>query len=102
LDRRQHAVEIVDHLVVPESQHTIAMDVQNARPFLVLGGAYDMLPAIEFDDQTMGDTRKIDDVRADRHLAAKLCAIYPTVAQRMPQFLLGSCLIAPQSPRTDH
>jgi hypothetical protein len=49
-----------------------------------------MLVAVDFDDQLCLQTTEIDDVRADRDLAAKVRPVrWKTVAQVPPELLFG-------------
>ena len=52
-----------------------------------------MLAAVRLDNQAMLEAGKINDVIADRELAAKFIAFQLPRTQQTPQFLLGGCLL---------
>jgi hypothetical protein len=58
-----------------------------------------MLRAIEFDDQPLIDTAKVDDVCADLMLSSELQAQESMCSQLSPQGILGVGLLAPKSSR---
>jgi hypothetical protein len=44
-----------------------------------------MLKTVSLDDQLKPNAKKIDDIRSDRNLAAKLDRIQTTIAQKTPK-----------------
>jgi hypothetical protein len=60
-------------------------------PFLLL-----MLRAINLDDQSGVVAAEIREIAIDRHLAAELCSVNLSVAQNLPEFILGITRFAAQ------
>jgi len=73
-DFRHHAVEIPVNFVVPESQDLITATLQSAVSSCIRPdtGIEIVLTAVDFDDETRLAAFKIDNVRANRRLAAKM------------------------------
>jgi hypothetical protein len=67
----QNAVDVSSHVVIPKSQHTIAVIVE---PLVADDIAFisRVLAAINLNDKAMLPTDKISDIRADRFLAYEL------------------------------
>jgi hypothetical protein len=70
-DRFEDAIEIVEHVIVPEAKHTISAVGEFQGAAIVCGLAERMLAAVELDGELCSRTRKIDDAAADRMLASK-------------------------------
>jgi hypothetical protein len=51
--------------------------------------AFRVLRTVGLDDQLSSNAKKVDDIRSDRNLLAKLEAIQPTIAKEAPQSELG-------------
>ena len=56
--------------------------------------------AVEFNDQLCAHADEIDDVIAQRHLAAKLDLVEPAISQKRPEKLFAMSLISAQIPRS--
>ena len=97
-----HAVEILHYVVVPESQRAISAGSKKVVTFSVLARLrfLSMLPAIKLDRDPLRMARKVDKVRTDRCLAAKVRPWRSKFAQSPPQPLLRHSHIAPQPPCT--
>jgi hypothetical protein len=86
----KHALAILRHLVVPEPKDfpavALKIGVTNivARPFSVLR-------AVGFDDQLSANAEKVDNVRTDRNLPAKLESAEAAITKKAPeaQFAVG-------------
>jgi hypothetical protein len=76
-DRVHNAFEIAENLVIPESQHAIAVCLKKARalfiaqPFVVEA----MLRAVYLDDNARAMTGEIRIIRADRGLSAEMTVL---------------------------
>jgi hypothetical protein len=57
-----------------------------------------VLTAVDFDDKLRVLADEIADIRADRHLAAKLCAGKSSVSQGEPELLFCLRRVPPKSP----
>jgi hypothetical protein len=84
----QNPFAILRHLVVPEPKDfppvALKIGVTN-----IVARAFRVLRAVGFDDQLSANAEKVDNVRADWDLTAKLYAIQTTVAQQAPEAQLG-------------
>ncbi len=93
----QHAVDIRENVVVPETDHTQAALGEEGGAFLVRFVA--VLPTIGFDDKTRISAQEIDDVRAERCLTAELVAGELAVAEALLQEAFGVGRVAAQAAR---
>jgi hypothetical protein len=80
------------HFVIPESQNIKTGGAQKRIARLVSFTVHmiSMLAAVELDGQMRLQTHEVEDVAAERMLAAELPSIELTVAQPGPQTLLGA------------
>jgi hypothetical protein len=83
-DCLKHALAILRHFIVPEPKHLPALAFQIGVPRLV-ARAFGVLRAVGFDNQLSANTKKVDNVRADRNLSAKLESAEAPVAQKTPE-----------------
>jgi hypothetical protein len=70
-DHRLHAIRILKHLVVPESQYAVALAFKEARAARLLFRGRIMLAAIDFHDQFRLVADKVGNKTPQRHLTAK-------------------------------
>jgi hypothetical protein len=75
----------MQNIVVPKSNHSIAERFEMSRPRIVAFDLIRMLTAIDLYDQLLAPAGKIGDIRTNRFLSNKFCAVRPTIAQSMPQ-----------------
>ena len=68
----QDAVEVVSHVIVPETQHAPAMLLKPSCAIDIILGDRAVLTTIELDDQRSFLADEIDDVPPDRDLASEL------------------------------
>ena len=70
-DRVPNAFDISQYLIIPESQHAVAMFDE---PLITDGVAFALgvLATIHLDDKPFLSTNKINDIRSDRLLAHEL------------------------------
>jgi hypothetical protein len=69
----QDAIHILEHFIVPKSQHAISMLSQPTVTFHVTF-VERVLSAIEFNNQSLLAADKVDDIPADRLLSDELAA----------------------------
>ena len=96
-DRLQHAVEIAQHLVVPEADDAKACGFQKRRSRRV--GFDAVLPAIDFHDQRCLEAQQVGDEVINGNLPPELRATELPVAQSRPQQRLCIGGIATKPPR---
>jgi len=98
IDPLQHALEISINIVVPKTQDSEAVTLKVLIPAAVLRGMFveTMLPAINFDNQTVPEAHKINNISVARRLAAKMIATCPPRTQMNPQLDLLSRHRLPQ------
>jgi hypothetical protein len=96
-DFLQHAVKILQNIVIPKPQHTVTLLRQFIAALLIFGYLLGVLSAIEFDHQLACRTGKIGDATTDRVLATK----FPrrkALAQSAPENLFDIGRVASQLP----
>ena len=73
LDGFQHVVHCALYLLIPEPDDSIAplVEIRSASSIFGLFGGFGVLTPVNFDDQAVGDTTKVNKVRTDAVLAAK-------------------------------
>ena len=86
----QNPFAILRHLVVPEPKDfpPLALKIGVANS---VARAFRVLRAVGFDDQLSANAEKVDNVRTDRNLPAKLETAEATIAKKAPetQFAVG-------------
>ena len=92
-DPRQHAVQIVGHVIAPESQHNQSLRVHPAIPGGV-GREIRVRRAVDLHHQSGGRAEEIRDVRTDRGLATKFQPVDLPGAECPPQPRLPACRVA--------
>jgi hypothetical protein len=70
-DRCQNAIDILHHIMVPETQDAVALTVEKGRPHSITITLDCMLAAIDFHDQTSRVRRKIRKIGSQRNLPAE-------------------------------
>jgi hypothetical protein len=100
--RPQHPSYLLDdtfrirqHLSIPESQHSEPEGLESPSSQIVVRlSFFNMLTAVEFDDQPGFNATEIDDEGIDRNLPAELPSIEVSVSQNRPEALFGlSCIV---------
>jgi len=78
--------QITGDLRIPEADNTISLLLKPKLPFAIALGGFVvvMMPAVEFDDQTLGWAEEVYDIGTDRRLAPEVCAIYREFFQGAP------------------
>ena len=87
-DRLQYRVAAQKDIVIPEPQYLESFGSQPGIAFLILR-RLEMLAAIRLNDQSSTHMHEIDDVIADRLLAAEFLPVQSMAAQVAPEERLG-------------
>src|SRR4051794_10708121 len=96
----QHAVDVGQHLVVPEAQHAITMRLKQRGALKVRTHINRVLASIDLDHQLSFVAYEIRNVSADLNLPTKVTARHrQSKAQMPPKLLLGFSLNAPHRSR---
>ena len=98
LDRGEHTIGVLQNVVVPETDYSIAVrfDDRGAR---VISSVFSVLAAVEFHREAGGAAGEVDDEIADWQLARELCSVQLTGAQVRPQPPFGIGHVAAQLAR---
>ena len=82
-NRIDHAVQVLIDLVIPKADHAVAAFGEPGGPPRIMldSGRFKMLRAVEFDDEPLREADEVDDVGAERGLAAELVAVELAGAQ---------------------
>ncbi len=80
----KHALAIAQHFIVPEPKDfpPLALKIGVANS---VARAFRVLRAVGFDDQLSANAEKVDNVRTDRNLPAKLETAEAPVAKKAPE-----------------
>jgi hypothetical protein len=84
----QHTIGVLRHVIVPESDHAKALRPEPCGPPCIGGGRDCVLAAIYLHYESLLEAEKVDDVRVDRSLMAKLAAVELAAAQPRPELSL--------------
>jgi hypothetical protein len=93
-NRLQNTVDILEYLVVPKSQYTIILASEPLVTYRI-SFADAVLPAIEFDDQSLLTAYEVDDVSADWFLTDEFVARNLPRANSIPETQLSIGRIRP-------
>src|SRR4051812_22752188 len=96
-DGVENTVHVLDHLIVPEAHHPIAMCLQPQGSSLVFGLTPIVLSAVDLDDQFLFEAGEVGDEVSDRHLPAKEVTADLSQADAEPEFLFGLGHLAAQA-----
>ncbi len=94
----QNTVEVIENLVVPKSDHAIAVARELYAALLIRRHSISVLPTIELDNEFACRTREIGDAAADRMLAAK-SPRHDALAQGAPKNALNVSRVAAKLTR---
>lgn len=87
-DRREHAVEILNYLIIPEAQDPISLSLDKVSARAIIFAGFGMLPAVQFNHQPLGKAGEVHEVWANWHLGAPFERQH-LFAKRAQQALLG-------------
>jgi hypothetical protein len=85
IDHRPNAIRVAKHLVIPEAKDAIALFLDHLRTYLV--DRFNVLTAVDFDDQFRAMTGEIRDEVPDRNLPAEV-VLAEGFAQQAPKLSL--------------
>jgi len=80
--------DFLQHIMIPESENGKSLVAQPCIPFGVIVTLFRVLAAIEFDNDSLLQADKVDDVAPQRLLAAELAAFNLPHSDPMPKQLL--------------
>jgi hypothetical protein len=83
-DHLQYAVDVLDDVVIPESNGAPAVGFEPNRPPAIRIFRGGMLSTIELDDETVVSTDEIGDEGSERNLTAELNSAEAAVTQARP------------------
>lgn len=87
-DRCQDAVGVLQHVVVPEADHAVAVGFDHPGARFV-SGAVAVLPAVELDSDARQTTGEVDHIVTNRQLPSELESVQLAGAQVRPQVPFG-------------
>ena len=85
MDALQNTLRIGERLMVPEAKYPETAIREISAPSHVMLHIQSVLPAIEFDDELLGESHKIDDIGANRLLPPEFAAAELPAAQHLPE-----------------
>jgi hypothetical protein len=97
LDARQYSIDILQHIIIPESNHSESIFLEATCPRRILFDLVGMLATIDLDDESMLETAEIGDVIADEMLTAELGTVQSFAAQMLPEQAFRVGLFAAQA-----
>ena len=89
----QHSLQILHHIIVPETQHQITLATQPCIPLFIICRLFGMLPAVQFDNEISFHADKIHNVTTYGFLPLEFQAHEAVRAQVIPQSLFGFGLV---------
>jgi len=89
LDLAHDALDILQHVIVPEAQDSIALGLQKCRPCLIVGNRLPMLTAIKLNHQLRRTRDKVADEGLDHDLTIEPNAAKLSIAEGIPKFPFG-------------
>src|SRR5258707_14235688 len=100
----QHAIDILHHIIVPESQNSIATASHIGIALCIARNMqfFAMLAAVQFDRQTPRVTCEVGEVGPDGGLPAKMRATHRQSAKPQPELSFGVGRVTAQSPSPWH
>ena len=81
VDRAEDAVDILEDIIIPETQDPVTLFRQVGGALRVIIGLVQVLASIKLDDQFLARGAEIDDERSNRMLAPELDAFELVVSQ---------------------
>jgi hypothetical protein len=93
----QNSGPVAEHFRVPEPKNAVTFRAQPLVPLLITHRLDRVLPAIDFDNQSMLLTYEVDDERTDRYLPSKTQPGETMSTEHEPQEALGIRHLSAQS-----
>src|SRR5437879_4268464 len=84
-----HSLNILQHIVVPESQHAKSRGFQSPRPHVVSTFHGCMLTTIHFENKSRVHANEVKNKIEERMLAAEFVSVHLTSTKHVPQTSLG-------------
>ena len=72
VNRAQNFLNILEHLIVPETKHPVALRIEKRSADFIFAGSLDMLCAVKLDDDLAFGRAKVGEVTPNRELSSKL------------------------------
>src|SRR5581483_3822150 len=94
-----HRIRLREDIVVPEPNKCVALPPEPNFPSEVARLLVHVMPTINLDDQAPLEAYEVDDIRANRVLAAEPHSVNLSSPQELPQPTFGIGGIGPQLPR---
>jgi hypothetical protein len=98
-DLLQHAVDVAEHIVIPEAQNAISRPLKEFGSSAIGLFPNRMLPTIDLNHQTVIMADEIGNEPINRHLSPKLDPLDLGIPTFLPEQFLGIGRAASQSPR---
>ena len=97
VNRAQNFLNILEHLIVPETKHPVALRIEKRSADFIFAGSLDMLCAVKLDDDLAFGRAKVGEVTPNRELSSKLGAPHLASSQIAPEqsFSVGLFLTQP-------
>jgi hypothetical protein len=97
---RQHAFNILHHVVIPESQDAISSGLEERVTNCIIASLNSgrVMPAIELNYDTIRMTRKVGEVRTNRRLPPKMCSSIRPVSKKLPELALWVGHLTAEAP----
>ena len=84
MNQFKHAVDVSEHVVIPEAQYAIALRLEKPRSLRVAPRLLVVLPAVDFDDQTCVMADEINDIATEVNLATKMRSFQREAVTEIP------------------
>jgi hypothetical protein len=88
-EAHQNAIDVLEHLIVPETHHPIAARRKPGIAHTVSIDVVTMLSTIDLNDELRVEAREVDDVMTNRYLSAKSKAFNLSLPNAMPERAFG-------------
>ncbi len=99
VDCAQNILDVLKHLIVPESKNSIAPRLQERSANFIFLRKLGVLAAIEFDHEASFDRAEVSEVGSYRVLTPEFYLAHPAASQMPPQDSFGVGLLEAQPSR---
>jgi hypothetical protein len=89
-------IQVFLHFVVPKTQNPIAFCLKEYRAFVVVCGLFQVMAAIQFNDEFFTRGTKVNDVIANSVLSSEMDSLGLMRTQNLPKFGFGFSLVVTQ------
>jgi hypothetical protein len=101
MDLSYNAIDVREHVIIPEPPRAIAIRFEIPRAYFV-GRTKGMPSTIEFDDNSKLMAGEVSEIRADRCVAPKVTFLERRLSQILPKLLFGFGHVTAQSSSARH